>query len=120
MNEELTQNDEWSDDQAPEEPASDEQPALHAVPSEEAPDEQLTGPGVQPARHSGSVDMNDLAARARDIADFITGHAATIRDYERRIAELEDELAKNRATTAEAKTQLAAVLQLVDVLKPAV
>ena len=68
----------------------------------------------------GSVDLNDLAARARDIADFIAGHSAAIREYERRIEELEDELAKNRATTAEAKTQLAAVLQLVDVLKPSV
>ena len=42
------------------------------------------------------------------------------REYERRIDELEAELAKSRAATAEAKTQLAAVLQLVDVLKPSV
>jgi len=94
-----------ADDEAAEEPRFEEPPVLHPVPS---------------APTSGSVDLNDLAARARDIADFIAGHSAAIREYERRIEELEDELAKNRATTAEAKTQLAAVLQLVDVLKPAV
>ena len=105
MNEEVTHEDEWSEDQAPDEPVSDEQPALHAVPS---------------APTAGSVDLNDLAAKARDIVDFIAGHGAAVHEYERRIAELEDELAQIRATTSEAKTQLAAVMQLVDVLKPAV
>jgi hypothetical protein len=114
MTEEATPDDGWEEDGAPEETVSDETPVLHAVPSEEA------GPGVHTAPSNGSVDLNNLAARAREIADFIAGHAAAIREYERRIDELEDELAKNRATTAEAKTQLAAVLQLVDVLKPSV
>jgi Type II secretion system (T2SS), protein E, N-terminal domain len=114
MNEEATPDDGWYEDQAPEETVSDDTPVLHAVPSEEA------GSGAQTAPSNGSGDLNNLAARAREIADFIAGHAAVIRDYERRIEELEAELAKNRATTAEAKTQLAAVLQLVDVLKPSV
>ena len=105
MTEEPTPDHGSAEDEAPQEPRFEEPPVLHPVPS---------------APTSGSVDLNDLAARARDIADFIAGHSAAIREYERRIEELEDELAKNRATTAEAKTQLAAVLQLVDVLKPAV
>ena len=68
----------------------------------------------------GGADLIDLAARARDIADFIAGQAGATREYERRIEELEAELAKSRAAATEAKTQLAAVLQLVDVLKPSV
>jgi len=65
-----------------------------------------------------SRDPAELAASARDMADFISGHAAAIREYERRIEELEGELEKSRTTAAETKSQLAAVLQLVDVLKP--
>jgi hypothetical protein len=73
-----------------------------------------------PAPSRGGTDLADLASRARDIADYIGGQAVATREYERRIEELETELAKSRAATAEAKTQLAAVLQLVDVLKPSV
>jgi hypothetical protein len=73
-----------------------------------------------PAPSRGGTDLSDLASRARDIADYISGQAGATREYERRIEELEAELAKSRAATAEAKTQLAAVLQLVDVLKPSV
>jgi hypothetical protein len=98
MNEELHHDDGSSEDV----PA-----VLHAVHSGETPS-------------SNGVDLEDLAASARNIADFIAGHATAVHEYERRIAELEDELTSIRATTAEAKTQLAAVMQLVDVLKPAV
>ena len=77
-------------------------------------------PPVSAPAPRGGTDLSDLAARARDIADFIAGQAVAKREYDRRIDELEAELAKSRAATAEAKTQLAAVLQLVDVLKPSV
>lgn len=98
VTEESTMNEEVNHDEG----SSDDVPAvLHAVPAD-------------------GTDLDDLAASARDIADFIAGHATAVREYERRIAELEDELATIRATTAEAKNQLAAVMQLVDVLKPAV
>ena len=99
MNEEHAAEEDWADDNSP---------ALHAVPSN----------GAHAA--SNGTDLSDLEASARNIADFIAGHAATVSEYERRIAELERELTTIRATTAEAKTQLAAVMDLVDVLKPAV
>jgi type II secretion system (T2SS) protein E len=62
-------------------------------------------------------DPDDLAAQARGIADFIAGQAAVAREYERRVETLEAELAQSRAAMQEAKTQLAAVSQLLDVLK---
>jgi hypothetical protein len=88
-------------------------PEEHGQPESAAPLRAVPSP-------AGGKDMSALAAHAREIADFISGHAAVVRDYERRINELETELAANEAATSEAKTQLAAVLQLVDVLKPAV
>ena len=99
MNEELNYDEDSSEDA----PA-----VLHAVAED----------GDHPS--SAGTDLDDLAAKARDIVDFIAGHAAAVRGYEQRIAGLEEELASIRATTAEAKNQLAAVMQLVDVLKPAV
>ena len=90
----------------------------------DTPEENGQPEGAAPLRAvsspTGGKDMSELAAHAREIADFISGHAAAVRDYERRIEELETELAACQAATSEAKTQLAAVLQLVDVLKPAV
>ena len=90
----------------------------------DTPEEDGQPEGAAPLRAvpspAGGKDMSELAAHAREIADFISGHAAAVRDYERRIEELETELAACRTATSEAKTQLAAVLQLVDVLKPAV
>lgn len=100
MSEEQTAED-WEADLASGEPGSDEPTVLHAVPS-------------------GGVDLSEVEASAKNIVEFIAGHAATVRDYEQRIAALEQELTTIRATTADAKTQLAAVMDLVDALKPAV
>jgi hypothetical protein len=113
----------WTPEPAREEPALLEEPAVFEAPrSVEPPPEPRVAaapPVSVPAPHGGT-DLSDLAARARDVADFIAGQAVATREYDRRIDELEAELAKSRAATAEAKTQLAAVLQLVDVLKPSV
>jgi hypothetical protein len=43
-----------------------------------------------------------------------------MRQYELHIEQLEAHLIESRAATQETKTQLAAVLQLVDILKPSV
>jgi hypothetical protein len=113
----------WTPEPAREEPALLEEPAVfEAPPPVEPPPEPrvAAAPPVSVAAPRGGTDLSDLAARARDIADFIAGQAVATREYDRRIDELEAELAKSRAATAEAKTQLAAVLQLVDVLKPSV
>ena len=108
----------------PDEPAVFEAPPLVEPPRQAAPPEPeppvAAAPPVSAPAPRGGTDLSDLAARARDIADFIAGQAVATREYDRRIDELEAELAKSRAATAEAKTQLAAVLQLVDVLKPSV
>jgi len=108
----------------PDEPAVFEAPPLVEPPRPAAPPEPeppvAAAPPVSAPAPRGGTDLSDLAARARDIADFIAGQAVAKREYDRRIDELEAELAKSRAATAEAKTQLAAVLQLVDVLKPSV
>jgi hypothetical protein len=108
----------------PDEPAVFEAPPLVEPPRQAAPPEPeppvAAAPPVSAPAPRGGTDLSDLAARARDIADFIAGQAVAKREYDRRIDELEAELAKSRAATAEAKTQLAAVLQLVDVLKPSV
>ena len=128
--EEPTVDEPWTDEPAREEPAMPDEPAVFeapplvepprpAAPPEPEPPVAAAPPMSFPAPRGGT-DLSDLAARARDIADFIAGHAVAMREYDRRIDELEAELAKSRAATAEAKTQLAAVLQLVDVLKPSV
>jgi hypothetical protein len=108
----------------PDEPPVFEAPPLVEPPRQAAPPEPeppvAAAPPVSAPAPRGGTDLSDLAARARDIADFIAGQAVAKREYDRRIDELEAELAKSRAATAEAKTQLAAVLQLVDVLKPSV
>ena len=110
--EETTTEEQWTEEQHL------EPSVVQALPVSDAPN------GTTPLRAvpspSGKHDPAELAAPAREIADFISGHAVAIREYERRIEELETELAQCRTTNAEAKTQLAAVLQLVDVLKPAV
>ena len=62
-------------------------------------------------------DPPDLVARAQNVADFILTQATITRDLGRRIEQLEADLAEGRAAAAETKTQLAAVLQLFDVLK---
>jgi type II secretion system (T2SS) protein E len=62
-------------------------------------------------------DPPDLVARAQNVADFILTQATITRDLGRRIEQLEADLAESRAAAAETKTQLAAVLQLFDVLK---
>jgi hypothetical protein len=113
----------WTPEPAREEPALLEEPAVFEAPrSVEPPPEPrvAAAPPVSVPAPRGGTDLSDLATRARDIADFIAGQAVATREYDRRIDELEAELAKSRAATAEAKTQLAAVLQLVDVLKPSV
>src|SRR3954471_9595337 len=137
--EEPTVDELWTSEPAREEPVLLEEPAvLEAPPLVEPPPEPLLEPPPEPhvapppeprvaAAPPASVpapragtDLSELAARARDIADFIAGHAVATREYDRRIAELEAGPARSGAATAEAKTQLAAVLQLVDVLKPSV
>ena len=120
---ELNVDEPWTDEPAREEPALPEQPAVFEAPLSVEPPPQpriAAAPPLPVPAPRGGTDLTDLAARARDIADFIAGQAAATREYDRRIDELEAELAKSRAATAEAKTQLAAVLQLVDVLKPSV
>ena len=95
--------------------------ARRAAPRTPRPSSRRSQPASRSARSpTRRPDLAELAARARDIADFVAGQALATREYERRIAELEAELAESRAATHEAKTQLAAVLQLVDVLKPSV
>jgi hypothetical protein len=121
--EEPTVDAPWTHDPAREEPTVPDEPAVfEAPPPVELPPEPrvAAAPPVSVPAPRGGTDLSDLAARARDIADFIAGQAVATREYDRRIDELEAELAKSRAATAEAKTQLAAVLQLVDVLKPSV
>ena len=120
----------WAEDElARPEPAIREEPPAAEVPrldyelAAEAPrnDAHVEPPVALTERGvPDGFNLPDLAARARDIADFIAGQAAVTREYERRIAEFEAELAETRATTQETKTQLAAVLQLLDVLKPSV
>ena len=127
--EEPTVDEPWTLEPAREEPALSEEPpavveppvvAVHTEPEPERSPPVAAAPlrPVPPSRDG--ADLIDLAARARDIADFLAGQAVATREYERRIEELEAELTKSRAAAAEAKTQLAAVLQLVDVLKPSV
>jgi hypothetical protein len=97
------------------------EPLVAAVQPEPEPSPPVAAAPLRPVPPSrDGTDLIDLAARARDIADFLAGQAVATREYERRIEELEAELTKSRAAAAEAKTQLAAVLQLVDVLKPSV
>ena len=68
----------------------------------------------------GGDDVATLAHQARNVADWIAGQTGAIREYERRIAALEAELAASQTAAQETKTQLAAVLQLLDVLRPSV
>ena len=67
-----------------------------------------------------AVGVVELAAQARNVSDWIAGQVGATREYERRIEQLEAELAASQASLLETKTQLAGVLQLLDVLRPSV
>jgi type II secretion system (T2SS) protein E len=104
-----------AEERSAEQPAAEARPVA-ATPVASAPVQLVSAP-VQPDR---TDDVAGLAAQARNIADFVAGQVATIREYELHIDQLESQLAESRAATQETKTQLAAVLQLVDILKPSV
>ena len=91
---------------------------LTSRPPAMVPRQSQAEPAVDEQGRRDGMDPSELAARAQDVADFILAQAVATQDYGRRIEQLEAELAESRAAAAETKTQLAAVLQLFDVLEP--